>query len=109
MTHVELAPGIVANVSPDVSRATIQALRFLALELRHREEHGYLAEEPFDASDASVNYENRDVRCAACGALMRHAPWPSNSASWFHRPRCGKCRSPMTYPVESFAAVPAPG
>lgn len=59
--------------------------------------HGYLAKEPLKI-EHGIDYENRSVGCAYCGAQMPHAPWPTNSDSIFHRPRCGKCGSPMTYP-----------
>lgn len=97
---VELAPGISATVEDDVSAATVAALRQMAVAARHRELHGYLSEPPIEVKDG-IDYENRLVLCAACGARMPSAPWPTNSNSMFHRPRCGHCHSPATYPAES--------
>lgn len=95
---IELAEGITASVADDVTPATISALREMACAARHREVHGYIAADPMEIKEG-VNYENREVRCAACGSAMPNAPWPTNSTSWLHRPRCGKCNSPMTYPA----------
>lgn len=95
---IELAEGITATVSNDVSLATIAALRELACAARHREIHGYLSHEPLKIEDG-IDYETRPVVCASCGARMPNAPWPTNSTSFLHRPRCGKCLSPMTCPA----------
>lgn len=94
---IELAPGITASVSPDVSEATVAAFLHVALSARHREIHGFLSGDPLEIKDG-IDYEHRRVRCASCGARMPHAPWPTNSDSFANRPRCGKCNSPMTYP-----------
>ena len=97
---VELAQGLTLIADSSVSLSTIQQLASLAVELRHREIHGYLAAEPLDVNDPNIAYENRRVKCASCGALMPHAPWPINSRSLIHRPRCGKCGSALTCPVD---------
>jgi hypothetical protein len=44
-------------------------------------------------------YESRDVACARCGLIHRHAPWPKDSPEVIHRPRCSSCGSMFTYTV----------
>lgn len=95
---VDLAPGISLTLNVDFSEGSIQQLRTLAAQLRHREVHGWLSEAPIQIEEG-IDYVNRDVQCAYCGAQMPHAPWPTNSTSIFHRPRCGKCHSPSTFPI----------
>lgn len=46
-------------------------------------------------------YETRDVGCARCGAKFRAAPWPRENQNLTCRPRCGRCGSVWTYPLET--------
>lgn len=108
MKTIALAKGITVCVDEDVSQETINHLHILASEKRHREIHGYLSGTPAEVKDG-IDYENRDVACAYCGAKMPHSPWPTNSKSWLHRPRCGKCNSSLTYPTcTALAKEPKP-
>lgn len=65
---------------------------------------GLLSKDPLKIEDW-VNYENVLVGCAYCGAQMPHAPFPTNSNHFTHRPRCGNCGSFGTYPIRQ---VPSP-
>lgn len=76
------------------------------MDLRHCEIHGYISREPFEVKEG-VDYENRDLACASCGARMPHAPWPTNSTSMLHRTRCGNCGSATTYPEAKETVVVA--
>lgn len=101
--RVELAQGITATVAPNISRETVHALQEMAQNLVYCEAHGWMSREPFHVKDG-VDYENRDVLCAMCGARMPGAPWPTNSVSLLHRPRCGRCGSSATCPEEKAMA-----
>lgn len=45
------------------------------------------------------SYDSRDVRCGRCATVFLQAPWPRQTAVCF-RPRCSKCGSSFTYPLD---------